>query len=99
MPAGYVFLSPASSEPDLAIMMFDGFYGRGYGTEAFSLAADYCMERFGLDHIYAGCCGGNLRSRRMLEKCGFAPHPEGNQAEKHYLTGEEIVQYDFVKYR
>lgn len=99
LPVGYIFLSPPDSEPDLAIMIYDGFRGKGYGTEAFGLTSDYCMEIFKLDHIYAGCYEGNVRSKRMLEKCGFVPHPEGNQLEKHYLTGEDIIQYDFVKRR
>lgn len=32
----------------------------------------------------------------MLKKCGFIPHPEGNQQEKHFLTGEDITQLDSV---
>jgi RimJ/RimL family protein N-acetyltransferase len=50
-----------------------------------------------LNRIYAGSYPHNIASQKMLAKCGFKPHPEGNLEEKHYLTGEPIIQYDYVK--
>jgi len=32
----------------------------------------------------------------MLEKCGFVPYPEGNIPEKYYITGEDIIQMDYI---
>ena len=96
---GNVFLSPEGSLPDLAIMLFEPWRGMGYGPEAFSLALQYCFEKVDFDEIYAGCYEHNKRSWKMLQRCGFVPHPEGNVAEKHYLTGEPVTQFDFVKYR
>jgi hypothetical protein len=32
----------------------------------------------------------------MLQKCGYVPYPEGNVPEKHYITGEDIIQLDFI---
>ena len=95
---GAVFLSPENTPPDLAIMIYKPYRGKGYGPRAFSLGAKYCFENLSLDYIYAGCYPHNIASMKMLEKCGFQPHPEGNQAEKHYLTGEDITQFDFIKY-
>lgn len=96
---GTVFLSPKNCPPDLAIMLYRPYRGQGYGTAAFSLALQYCFETFDLPEIYAGCYEHNHRSRRMLEKCGFVPHPEGDQLEEHYLDGSPVTQRDFVKYR
>lgn len=93
---GAIFLSK-SDPPDLAILVYAPYRGCGLGTRAFRLGADYCLGELRLERIYAGCYEGNLRSMRMLAACGFAPHPEGNSAEKHYLTGEPITQYDFVR--
>ena len=59
---------------------------------------EYSEKEDGLDKIFAGCYPHNAASARMLEKCGFIPHPQGNLNEKHYLTGEDITQYDFVRY-
>ena len=94
---GSVFLSPEGSPPDLAIMLYKPFRGRGFGTRAFALGADYCFEAFGLKQLYAGCYPHNAASMKMLHKCGFRPHPGGNVAERHYITGEELTQLDFVR--
>ena len=37
-----------------------------------------------------------LGSQKMLEKCGFVPYPESNIPEKHYITGEDIIQIDYI---
>jgi RimJ/RimL family protein N-acetyltransferase len=84
--------------PDLAIIVFKPYRGKGYGTRAFSLGVKYCFDVLSLDYIFAGCYPHNISSMKMLQKCGFQPHPEGNQNEKHYLTGEDIIQLDFIKY-
>ena len=96
---GSVFLSAENTPPDLAIMIYPPYRNKGYATRAFSLAADHCFSTFELDCIYAGCYEDNPASLQMLSRCGFTPHPEGNQQEQHFLTGEDIVQLDFVKYR
>ena len=96
---GSVTLSPEGSAPDLAINLFRTFRGLGYGTEAFSMALKYCFNNFGFTEVYAGCYEHNAASRKMLEKCGLRPNPEGNCEERHFLTGEPVVQFDFVKYR
>ena len=97
------FLGFASTmnSPDLIMLDYlviaPKYRGQGIGTAAFALAAEYCLDVMGLTEIYAGCYEGNIRSRRMLAACGFVPHPEGNCEEVHFLTGEPIVQYDFIK--
>ncbi|MCL2189939.1 MAG: GNAT family N-acetyltransferase [Defluviitaleaceae bacterium] len=95
---GAIFLSPEDSPPDLAIIVYKPYRGSGYGTRAFSLGTKYCFDILSLNRIYAGCYPHNVSSLKMLQKCGFTPHPEGNVNEKHYVTGEDIVQLDFVKY-
>lgn len=95
---GSIFLSPENTPHDLAIMIYTPYRKQGYGTRAFSLGIKYCFEVLKLDKIYAGCYTHNEISMRMLAKCGFQPHPKGNQEEKHYLTGKDITQLDFVKY-
>ncbi len=98
-PLGIVSLSPEGSPPDLAIMLYRPYRGKGYGTNAFALAAAYCMDAFDLECLYAGCYETNQISRKMLKACGFTPHPEGNVHERHFLTKEPITQYDFVLHR
>lgn len=94
---GILFLSPENTPPDLAIMLFKPYRGQGYGTIAFRLGIKYCFEVLKLSYIFAGCYESNQASMKMLKACGFQPHPEGNVSEQHYLTGEEITQFDFIK--
>ena len=93
---GAIFLSPENSLPDLAIMIYPPYRRNGYATRAFSLGVAYCFDTLKMERIYAGCYPQNAASLRMLNKCGFKPHPQGNQNEQHFLTGEDIVQLDFV---
>lgn len=98
-PLGIISLSPEGSPPDLAIMLYKPYRGKGYGKNAFDLAAKYCMEAFELECIYAGCYETNVVSRKMLKSCGFLPYPDGDSHEKHYLTEEPITQHDYVRHR
>lgn len=47
------------------------YWGRGYVTEAALAVLQYGFETQGLALISAYCYPGNVRSRRVLEKCGF----------------------------
>lgn len=93
---GSVSVSPEGTLPDLAIMLYKPFRHQGYGTIAFSLAIKYCFNVLKIDQLHAGCYETNIVSQKMITRCGFQPYPQGNQLEKHYLTGEPIVQFDFV---
>ncbi|HAN20070.1 MAG: hypothetical protein A2Y15_05250 [Clostridiales bacterium GWF2_36_10] len=93
---GNIAISPINSIPDLAIRIYKPYRKQGYGTMAFMLGTKYAVDILRLDEIHAGCYQDNISSLKMLEKCGYIPFPEGNQNEKHFLTGEEIVQLDFI---
>ena len=93
---GSIFLSSENTPPDLAIMIYKPYRKQGFGTRAFSLGVKHCFETLILDKIYAGCYPHNKGSIKMLEKCGFLPHPEGNVKEKHYITGEDIIQLGYI---
>ena len=93
---GSISVSPEGSIPDLAIMLYEPFRHQGYGTIAFSLAVKYCFDVLNIDQLHAGCYETNAVSKKMLAKCGFQPYPQGNQPEKHYLTGAPITQLEFI---
>lgn len=46
--------------------------GRGYATRATRLMVDWAFGELGLHRVEANVMPRNLRSRRVLEKCGFA---------------------------
>ncbi|OGO90533.1 MAG: hypothetical protein A2Y17_01540 [Clostridiales bacterium GWF2_38_85] len=93
---GMVSISPENTVPDLAIRIYYPYRNQGYGSTAFMLATKYALDFLNIDEIYAGCYEDNEASKIMLHKCGYKPHPEGNQFDKHYLTGIERIQFDFI---
>ena len=82
--------------PDLTITVFQNYRNKKYGTTAFSLGIKYCFETLKLNKVYAGCYEDNFSSRKMIERCGFIPNPDGNILEKNIFTGEDKLQLDFV---
>lgn len=49
------------------------FAGRGYTTAAVRAAVRFAFDRLGLHRVEAACVPDNLRSARVLLKCGFQP--------------------------
>lgn len=55
------------------------FWGRGVGTEATNLAADFAFKNLGLREIRLGVIAENTPAIRVYEKCGFVvDHVEKN---------------------
>ena len=93
---GAVGISPPETIPDLAIWVFEPYRRKGYGTSAFALATKYTVEELKINELHAGAYPDNTGSLKMLAKCGYVPFPAGNVPEKHHITGEDIVQMDFI---
>ncbi|MCL2299197.1 MAG: GNAT family N-acetyltransferase [Firmicutes bacterium] len=92
---GALGISPPPTEADLSIRIFAPYRRQGYGASAFALAAEYATEVLQIKELHAGAYPDNIGSQKMLERCGFvpvAPCPP----EKHYLTGENVIQMDYV---
>ena len=93
---GAVGISPPEAEADLAIWIFAPYRRKGYGTVAFALATRYAVDVLEIAELHAGAYPDNTGSRKMLERCGYVPFPGGDVPEKHYLTGEDIIQMDHI---
>ena len=93
---GAVGVSPPETTPDLAIWMFKPYRRQGYGTAAFALTTKYLTEVLEITELHAGAFPDNVGSQKMLKRCGYTPYPAGNISEKHYITGEDIVQMDYI---
>ena len=94
--AGAVGVSPLGTTPDLAIWVFKPYRRQGYGVSAFALATRYAVDKLNISELHAGAYPDNIASQKILNKCGYIPYPEGNIHEKHYLTGDDIVQLDYI---
>lgn len=67
------------------------FQGKGIATEAHHLLLDYAFKRLGLNRIEAGVLDGNLGSRRLYEKLGFAS--EGIRKQFAWANGRYQDEY------
>ena len=92
---GRISLAPAHQEPDLGIWIYAGSRGKGYGTEAVSLATRYIFNTTDLTYIVAGIYGFNLASKRIFEKAGFQRAPELDEAEESVFGEGDIVQLGY----
>ena len=84
--------------PDLDCRRIDleverAYWGRGIGTAAIGLLADFGFGSEGADAIFGmDVDGDNIRSRRAFERAGFAEHSTGI----HLIEGREQRYFDFV---
>jgi len=96
---GAVGISPPETIPDLAIWVFKPYRRQGFGTSAFALATKYAIEVLGISELHAGVYPDNIGSQKMLKRCGYVFDPIGteeNGSESHYITGEEVIQMDYM---
>jgi RimJ/RimL family protein N-acetyltransferase len=59
-------------QPDLGFAFLPGYEGRGLAYEASIASLSYIKTHYTFDQLYAITTDSNLRSQRLLEKCGFA---------------------------
>ncbi|MDB5129573.1 GNAT family N-acetyltransferase [Mucilaginibacter sp.] len=60
-------------KPDLGFAFLPGFEGRGLAYEASVASLAHIRESYDLDGLYATTTADNIRSQRLLERCGFTP--------------------------
>ncbi len=60
-----------SNTAEIGYWIGEPFWNKGIGTAAVKLATDYGLNELGLRRIYAGIYAYNVRSGRILEKCGY----------------------------
>lgn len=87
------------------IWLNEKYQKNGYGTEAFSIRAEYCFEILGLRRLENGYFADNEKSKKMQEKLGYKN--EGIRRKKYLclatneymdecITG--LLKEDFVKF-
>lgn len=57
---------------EFGVELNKAFWGRGLMPEAIQAVTEYCFETLHYDFLTAGHFLRNVRSARMIEKCGFA---------------------------
>ncbi len=63
-------------------------WGKGYGTEAISLVADFAAKTLNLHKVWAGCYCINEGSIKAFQKAGFTR--EGISKQQYFFNGDYI---------
>lgn len=64
------------------------YWGKGYGTEAFSEMVRFAFDDLNLHRVQARVMGSNVRSLESLKKVGFTE--EGRWKDGMYIDGEYV---------
>ena len=88
-------IGTAEKQPDEAEIGYwigQAYWGQGLIPEAVRELLRYCFEDLNLSGIWCGYYEGNIKSKRVQEKCGFIPHhkEENKPCEK---MGDERTEY------
>jgi len=83
---------------ELGYSLAEDAWGKGYMTEAARAVIDYGFREFGL--VVMGICTGpdNVRSQRVIEKCGFVY--EGRQRKGYHIfdgTDRDNLVYSMLR--
>ncbi len=100
-PIGAVGLKPANdmskseTECEIGYWLGKPFWGMGIMTEAASEIVRHAFHELGMEAVWAGHYDGNIRSRRVMEKCGFEYHHTTEKVSVP-LLGEERCGHIFL---
>ncbi|MET9242857.1 GNAT family N-acetyltransferase [Nonomuraea sp. NPDC003709] len=86
-------------EPELGYRLHKSAWGRGYATEGSLALIDKAFRELGARRVYAQTMAVNVRSRRVMEKCGLrftrTFHPEWEDPLPGAEHGE--VEYELTR--
>ncbi|MDE6054506.1 MAG: GNAT family N-acetyltransferase [Lachnospiraceae bacterium] len=103
MPLGSVYLQNFEDEHKRAesgiYLGEEQVYGKGIGTEAVKLMADYAFGTLGLHKLSARVLAYNMASRRLHEKAGYVQ--EAHLKDELFLEGkyEDLILFGAVNPR
>ncbi|MBO7197215.1 MAG: GNAT family N-acetyltransferase [Tidjanibacter sp.] len=90
-------LSPSlrgDGDAELGYWLAEPYWGRGIMTEVVEVLIDRALGELGYHRVWAGYYDGNLRSCRVMEKCGFRPHH--TEYDKPTLLGDTRTEHFMV---
>ena len=89
-----------SREAEIGYWIGKPYWGQGLIPEAVKALLSRCFNELGLDAVWCGYYNGNLKSKRVCEKCGFKFHhtnhdvvsPLGDRRTEHLCL---LTRHDF----
>ena len=79
-------------EAELGYWIGYPYWGRGLVTEAAKEMLRHGFDDLGLNRILCGCFEGNIRSKKVQEKCGFK-HLYTNETSHVIMLGETRIEH------
>lgn len=86
-------------EAEIGYWIGKPYWGQGLIPEAVNALLSRCFNELGLDAVWCGHYDGNVKSRRVIQKCGFKYHhtdhevvsPLGDKRTEHFyrMTKED----------
>lgn len=83
---------PKVNQLSVSFMLNRDFSGRGYATAALNCVTDYLFNYIKANRIQAYIMPNNLRSQRLLERCGFVK--EGTIREGFIWPDKGLIDLD-----
>lgn len=84
----YYFVDTNNNNAEIEYCIGGAFQKKGYATEAAKAVIDFGFKKMQLHKISISHMGGNEKSKRVIEKCGF--HFDGTWRDYFYIDGEYI---------
>ncbi len=82
----------------VAIVLGDKtIWGRGVGSAALRILADYAFAALNLERLYAEVYGFNVRSQRLMERVGFQREGVLRQHEVHNGARQDMHVFGLLK--
>ena len=102
---GWFQLRPADGgppdEPELGYRLRRSAWGRGFATEGGRALIEHAFTELGACRVFAETMTVNIRSRRVLERCGLRPVRTFHQDWPEHIDGAELgdVRYELDRAR
>lgn len=68
----YDFHNRAGNHREIGFILNENFWGKGYMTEVLKAVVIHAFEEIKVDYLVLAHYDNNQRSKRVIEKCGFA---------------------------
>jgi len=83
-----VIYNPELDEVEFGIKVVKDYRGKGYGSEAAKIIADYCLTTAGYSKVHLKVLPYNMRAIRSYEKVGF------KRCGKIVIDGVEFIKME-----
>lgn len=97
--AGYTVIdrTPAGKLVHSGYFIYPEFWNKGYTTEAYERILKYAFEENDVYRVTSGCLKENVRSERVMQKCGMIKEAEHLDYEWHDGKMKTRLEYRILK--